>query len=75
MRETGENLLTFSGIGVYAPHLFGGIPPGAKVPLAPLLRKAMAAKRVSGEHYRGRWHDIGTTERLQALDAELRGGA
>ena len=75
VRETGENLLTFSGIGVYAPHLFGGIPPGAKVPLAPLLRKAMAAKRVSGEHYRGRWHDIGTTERLQALDAELRGGA
>jgi MurNAc alpha-1-phosphate uridylyltransferase len=75
VRETGENLLTFSGIGVYAPHLFGGIPPGAKVPLAPLLRKAMAAERVSGEHYRGRWHDIGTTERLQALDAELRGGA
>jgi MurNAc alpha-1-phosphate uridylyltransferase len=75
VRETGENLLTFSGIGVYAPRLFGGIPPKAKVPLAPLLRKAMAAERVSGEHYRGRWHDIGTTERLQALDAELRGGA
>ena len=74
VRETGENLLTFSGIGVYAPRLFGGIPPKAKVPLAPLLRKAMAAERVSGEHYRGRWHDIGTTERLQALDAELRGG-
>lgn len=68
----GERLLTFSGIGVYAPHLFAGIPPGAKVPLAPLLRKAMTAERVSGEHYRGRWHDIGTVERLQALDAELR---
>ncbi|MGP1678085.1 MAG: N-acetylmuramate alpha-1-phosphate uridylyltransferase MurU [Burkholderiales bacterium] len=75
VHETGEHLLTFSGIGVYAPRLFGGIPPGAKVPLAPLLRKAMAAGRVSGEHYRGRWHDIGTAERLQALDAQLRGGA
>ena len=75
VRETGENLLTFSGIGVYAPRLFGGIPPRAKVPLAPLLRKAMAAERVSGEHYRGRWYDIGTAERLQALDAALRDGA
>ena len=74
VRETGEHLLTFSGIGVYAPRLFGGISPGAKVPLAPLLRKAMASKRVSGEHYHGRWHDIGTAERLQALDAKLNGG-
>lgn len=74
VREDGKPMLTFSGIGVYAPRLFGGIPPSAKVPLAPLLRKAMAAERVSGEHYRGRWHDIGTAERLQALDTELRGG-
>ena len=73
VRETGARMLTFSGIGVYAPRLFGGIPPEAKVALAPLLRKAMASNRVSGEYFRGRWHDIGTTERLQALDAELRG--
>ena len=70
--ESGSPMLTFSGIGIYAPRLFGGIPAGAKIPLAPLLRKAMAAGRVSGEHYRGRWHDIGTVERLQALDAALR---
>jgi MurNAc alpha-1-phosphate uridylyltransferase len=75
VREDGKPMLTFSGIGVYAPRLFGGIPAGAKVPLAPLLRKAIAAERVSGEHYRGRWHDIGTVERLQALDQALRGGA
>ena len=75
VREAGERLLTFSGIGIYAPRLFGGIAPGTKVALAPLLRKAMAAQRVSGEHYRGRWHDIGTAERLQALDRTLRGGA
>ena len=75
VHETGARLLTYSGIGVYAPRLFGGIPAGAKVPLAPLLRKAMAAGRVSGEHFRGRWHDIGTAERLQALDTELRASA
>lgn len=74
VREAGRRMLTFSGIGVYAPRLFSGIPPGAKVPLAPLLRKAMATDRVSGEHYRGRWHDVGTAGRLDALDTELRGG-
>jgi MurNAc alpha-1-phosphate uridylyltransferase len=73
VRESGKPMLTFSGIGIYAPRLFGGIPAGTKAPLAPLLRKATAAGRVSGEHYRGRWHDIGTAERLRALDAELRG--
>jgi MurNAc alpha-1-phosphate uridylyltransferase len=73
VRETGERLLTFSGIGVYAPRLFGGIPANAKVALAPLLRKAMGADRVSGEHHCGRWHDIGSVERLQALDLELGG--
>jgi MurNAc alpha-1-phosphate uridylyltransferase len=72
--ETGGPLLTFSGIGVYAPRLFGGIPRNAKVPLAPLLRKAMASGKVSGEHFHGRWHDIGTVERLHALDAELSKG-
>ena len=74
VRESGKPMLTFSGMGIYAPRLFGGIPSAAKVPLAPLLRKAMAADRVSGEHYRGRWHDIGTAERLHALDAQLRAG-
>jgi MurNAc alpha-1-phosphate uridylyltransferase len=67
-------MLTFSGIGVYAPRLFSGIPPRAKVPLAPLLRKAMGADRVTGEHYRGHWHDVGTAERLDALNAELHNG-
>ena len=75
VRESGKTLLTFSGIGVYAPRLFGGIPADAKVPLAPLLRKAIAAERVSGEHFPGRWHDVGTIERLQALERELGGGA
>ncbi len=74
VRASGTQLLTFSGIGVYAPRLFSGIPPAAKVPLAPLLRKAMSADRVSGEHFRGRWYDVGTVERLQDLERELGDG-
>jgi MurNAc alpha-1-phosphate uridylyltransferase len=38
----------------------------------PLLRAAMAAGRVSGEIHTGRWVDVGTPERLNELDAELR---
>jgi MurNAc alpha-1-phosphate uridylyltransferase len=67
----GMPKLTFSGIGVYRQALFKGCRPG-KFPLAPLLRAAMAEGRVSGEHYRGAWLDIGTPERLAALDVRLR---
>jgi MurNAc alpha-1-phosphate uridylyltransferase len=60
--------LTFSGIGVYSPELFAGCKPG-RFPLAPLLRDAMARGAVGGEHYAGIWSDVGTPERLQAIDA------
>jgi MurNAc alpha-1-phosphate uridylyltransferase len=64
--------LTFSGIGVYHRDLFAATPAGEKAPLAPLLRTAIAAGRVSGEHFGGRWVDVGTPARLTALDEELR---
>lgn len=67
----GTPRLTFSGIGVYARALFAECRPG-KFPLAPLLRAAMARGQVSGEHYAGRWCDVGTPQRLNALDQELR---
>lgn len=66
------NLHTFSGIGVYRPQLFAGIQRGQQAKLAPLLRQAMAERRVSGELHTGRWVDVGTPQRLAELDAELR---
>lgn len=63
--------LTFSGIGVYRPQLFAGLPDGP-AKLAPILREAMARGAVSGEHYRGRWIDVGTPARLAELDQDLR---
>ena len=63
---------TFSGIGVYHRALFAHTPAGEKAPLAPLLRLAIDAGRASGEHYAGRWEDVGTPARLNALDEELR---
>lgn len=63
---------TFCGIGIYRPQLFAGIERGQSAKLAPLLRDAMSARRVSGELHGGRWVDVGTPQRLAALDAELR---
>ena len=59
--------LTFSGIGLYRPELFSKTPSGSSK-LAPLLRQAIANQRVSGQKYAGFWMDIGTPERLQALN-------
>jgi len=69
----GTPRYTYSGISIYHPDLFRGCSGGA-FPLAPLLRAAMERGLVSGEHYPGRWLDIGTPERLQALDQMLKRG-
>jgi MurNAc alpha-1-phosphate uridylyltransferase len=64
--ENGSTRWTYSGIGLYRPQLFDGCRPG-RFPLLPLLRRAIAAGRLSGEVYGGAWSDVGTLERLAAL--------
>lgn len=59
--------LTFSGIAAYRREMFASISPGEKKPLAPLIQEQIRTGRVSGEHYTGRWADIGTPERLASL--------
>jgi MurNAc alpha-1-phosphate uridylyltransferase len=61
---------TFSGVGVYRAGLFAGCADGI-FKLAPLLRAAARAGRVSGELHDGAWLDIGTPERLAHLDQRL----
>ena len=66
-----EQVCTFSGIGIYRPQLFAELQRGLPAKLAPLLRGAMNAGRVSGELHAGRWIDVGTPQRLAELDADL----
>ncbi|AWI80056.1 MAG: mannose-1-phosphate guanylyltransferase [Betaproteobacteria bacterium HGW-Betaproteobacteria-13] len=67
----GAPRLTFSGVGAYHPQLFGELAADVPAKLAPLLRLAMEAGRVSGIVHTGRWIDVGTPQRLEALDALL----
>ncbi|MBK5915179.1 N-acetylmuramate alpha-1-phosphate uridylyltransferase MurU [Rhodocyclus purpureus] len=64
--------LTYAGIGIFSPALVAGVERGAVMKLRPLLDAAIAAGRLGGEHHGGRWVDVGTPERLAALDRELR---
>jgi MurNAc alpha-1-phosphate uridylyltransferase len=84
VRDVGDApRLTYAGVGVYRSSILDGWrkvigetggaaanPP--QFGLAPLMRHAMANDRVTGQHHRGRWTDVGTPERLAALDATLR---
>ncbi len=66
----GFSQLTFSGIAYYHPDFFKQRPYG-KQALLPIMRDAMSLGRVSGEHHKGMWQDIGTPERLAELDRSL----
>lgn len=67
---------TFSTIGLYRAALFAppycdiasGNAQGIRAPLAPILRLAMGDQKVSAEIYRGEWTDVGTPQRLAALN-------
>ena len=62
---------TYAGIAVMSPALVESITPGAKAPLAPLLRAAADRGLIGGELHRGVWQDVGTRERLAELEAHL----
>jgi N-acetyl-alpha-D-muramate 1-phosphate uridylyltransferase len=71
--------MTYSGIGVYRREFLDGWeslierhpeadhkPPRFKV--RPLMEAALARHAVTGSHHRGTWTDVGTPERLAALN-------
>ena len=62
---------TYAGIAVMSPRLVDAVPAHARAPLAPLLREAAAAGRVSGEVHGGAWSDVGTHARLAELETTL----
>lgn len=73
IQPEGAERYTFAGVSLLSPKLFADLQPGI-APLAPILRRAIARQQVSGEYHDGAWVDVGTPERLDALDQAIRGG-
>ena len=69
VRNSETPQLTFSGVAVYRPELFADCSAGP-FPLAPLLRAAADANQLAGELYSGQWEDVGTVDRLTALNRD-----
>jgi MurNAc alpha-1-phosphate uridylyltransferase len=68
----GLSRLTFGNIALYRTSLFRELPRGARIAMLPLYRDWIGRGWVSGEHYGGRWANIGTAGDLAQLDAALR---
>ncbi|MCC5854497.1 MAG: nucleotidyltransferase family protein [Idiomarina sp.] len=62
--------LTYSGIAMIHPDFLKPIAEG-KQPLRPYFEQSINAGLLFGEHYMGRWADVGTPERLAQLNREL----
>ncbi len=60
---------TWASVGLFRAPMFEGIGPGERLPLRPRLDAALATGRLSAELWQGAWTDVGTVERLQALNA------
>ena len=67
-----ETRYTFGNIGVYRPQMFDSITAGERIPLGPLLREYAARGQIGGEIYQGLWHNVGTIDQLEALNAPVK---
>ncbi len=63
----GGPKLTYASMGVLHPNLFKGCKP-EKFRLGDLLFPAIARGEITGEHYQGRWENLGTPEQLEKLN-------
>jgi N-acetyl-alpha-D-muramate 1-phosphate uridylyltransferase len=67
----GGPRLTYGNIGVFHPVMFRDVAPGTSLKLFPWTYRFVDEGRVSGEHYRGPWDNVGTAAQLAALDRRL----
>lgn len=62
-----DRILTYGGIARYRPEFFANAGEG-RFSVVPLLREAADAGKLGGTHFTGMWHDVGSPERLEALN-------
>jgi len=64
---------TWASVGLFRASLFADIHVGARMPLRPRLDAAIAARRLGARLWAGEWTDVGTPERLAALNEGFSG--
>lgn len=64
----GTPTFTYSTIGLYRPGMVEGVTPGQTAALRPCFDRAIDTGRLGGRVHRGEWTDVGTPERLAALN-------
>ncbi|MDE1948804.1 MAG: nucleotidyltransferase family protein [Burkholderiales bacterium] len=69
LSREGERRWTYASIALLRPALVAGIAPGRRAALREPLFAAAAAGRLSGEPWRGEWHNLGTPAQLNELNA------
>lgn len=70
--QPGGEGFTFSGISLLRPQLIAACRCRRKIfPLREAFAEAIATAQLMGEVYSGQWWDVGTPERLRALDHHL----
>jgi MurNAc alpha-1-phosphate uridylyltransferase len=60
---------TYASIALVSSDLCAAIAPGEHAQLAPLLFEGMRNRRITVETYAGEWHNLGTPDQLEAIDA------
>ena len=67
--RTLEPKRTWASIGLFRAALFADIAPGRKLALRPKLEEAIDRRALRARAWEGEWVDVGTVERLTALNA------
>jgi N-acetyl-alpha-D-muramate 1-phosphate uridylyltransferase len=68
--ESDSPDLLYAGIALYHPRILEGAKV-EKFSIVPRLRQSIASNRVGGLLHSGKWDDVGTPERLDALQSEF----
>jgi len=67
LSNNNKDKLTFSGIGLYQKSVFNELKDG-KQALAPVFRSLIEQGEIEGVTIDSQWQDIGTPERLEAIN-------
>jgi MurNAc alpha-1-phosphate uridylyltransferase len=64
-----DTTYTFGNIGVYRPELFAHSAPG-RFRLGELFKAEILNEQITGEHFSGFWHNVGTPAELDKVAAQ-----